>query len=135
MVKKFLLVYSEKQEIKAVVIDDDLMVTTVLKKMLSDAKIKAVAFQSDITAKEYLLKENVDIILTDLQIANVSGIDFIKEIKAFDNENASKPIIAITGDASINEADLQNIQAQEIIIKPVNKEELFSKLLKILSEE
>ncbi|MNF11067.1 hypothetical protein D3C80_2121840 [compost metagenome] len=70
-----------------------------------------------------------------MQIANVSGIDFIKEIKAFDNENASKPIIAITGDASINEADLQNIQAQEIIIKPVNKEELFSKLLKILSEE
>jgi len=133
--KEKLVALSEKQEIKAIVIDDDLMVTTVLKKMLSDAKIKAVAFQSDITAKEYLLKENVDIILTDLQIANVSGIDFIKEIKAFDNENASKPIIAITGDASINEADLQNIQAQEIIIKPVNKEELFSKLLKILSEE
>lgn len=133
--KEKLIALSEKQEIKAIVIDDDLMVTTVLKKMLSDAKIKAVAFQSDINAKEYLLKENVDIILTDLQIANVSGIDFIKEIKAFDNENASKPIIAITGDASINEADLQNIQAQEIIIKPVNKEELFSKLLKILSEE
>lgn len=133
--KEKLIALSEKQEIKAIVIDDDLMVTTVLKKMLSDAKIKAVAFQSDITAKEYLLKENVDIILTDLQIANVSGIDFIKEIKAFNNENASKPIIAITGDASINEADLQNIQAQEIIIKPVNKEELFSKLLKILSEE
>ena len=105
-----------------------------MKKMLSEVKFKVAAFQSDITAKEYLQKENIDIILTDLQIANVSGIDFIKEIKAMNNKNASKPIIAITGDASINEGDLQNIQAQEIIIKPVNKEELFSKLLKILQE-
>lgn len=130
-----LIAISEVQEIKAIIIDDDMMVTTILKKMLSDAQIKSVAFQSDITAKEYLLKENVDIILTDLQIANVSGMDFIKEIKALNNENASKPIIAITGDASINDGDLQNIQAQEIIIKPVNKEELFSKLLKVLSRE
>ncbi len=132
--KEKLVALSESREIKAVVVDDDLMVTTIMKKMLSEVKFKVAAFQSDITAKEYLQKENIDIILTDLQIANVSGIDFIKEIKAMNNENASKPIIAITGDASINEGDLQNIQAQEIIIKPVNKEELFSKLLKILQE-
>lgn len=132
--KEKLVSLSENRELKAIVIDDDLMVTTILKKMLLDVKFKVATFQSDITAKEYLQKENVDIILTDLQIANVSGIDFIKEIKTMKNENASKPIIAITGDASINDADLQNIQAQEIIIKPVNKEELFSKLLKVLQE-
>lgn len=130
--KEKLIALSKNRQIKAVIIDDDLMVITVLKKIVSEVQFKTVTFQSDIAAKEYFQKENCDIILTDLQIANVSGIDLIEDIKSLKNANSLVPIIAITGDASITENDLATIQADEIIIKPINKEELYAKLLKVL---
>ncbi|TPD65886.1 ATP-binding response regulator [Flavobacterium microcysteis] len=120
--------------INVAVIDDDRIITTLLKKLLSDVNFNMIGFNSDLAAKEYLQKENVDIILTDLQIANASGIDLIKDIKNIPNHNATVPIIAITGDAYMNSIELSSIQADELLIKPINKEELYSKLLKVLSK-
>ncbi|MBU7569492.1 MAG: response regulator, partial [Flavobacterium sp.] len=120
--------------IRVAVIDDDRIITTLLKKLLSDINFEMIGFNSDIAAKEYLQKENVNIILTDLQIANASGIDLIKDIKSIPNHNATVPIIAITGDTYMNSIELSSIQADELLIKPINKEELYSKLLKVLSK-
>lgn len=120
--------------IRVAVIDDDRIITTLLKKLLSDINFEMTGFNSDIAAKEYLKKENVNIILTDLQIANASGIDLIKDIKSIPNHNATVPIIAITGDTYMNSIELSSIQADELLIKPINKEELYSKLLKVLSK-
>lgn len=120
--------------IRVAVIDDDRIITTLLKKLLSDINFEMIGFNSDIAAKEYLQKENVNIILTDLQIANASGIDLIKDIKSIPNHNVTVPIIAITGDTYMNSIELSSIQADELLIKPINKEELYSKLLKVLSK-
>lgn len=120
--------------IRVAVIDDDRIITTLLKKLLSDINFEMIGFNSDIAAKEYLQKENVNIILTDLQIANASGIDLIKHIKSIPNHNTTVPIIAITGDTYMNSIELSSIQADELLIKPINKEELYSKLLKVLSK-
>lgn len=120
--------------IRVAVIDDDRIITALLKKLLSDINFDMIGFNSDIAAKEYLQKENVNIILTDLQIANASGIDLIKDIKSIPNHNATVPIIAITGDTYMNSIELSSIQADELLIKPINKEELYSKLLKVLSK-
>lgn len=124
-----------EQKIKAVVVDDDLMINAILKKMLSDVNFSVANFTSEKPAKEYLENEEADILITDLQIANISGIEFIRDVKAMKNKNSQIPIIAITGDASLTPADLPNIQAQEILIKPIDKEELYTKLLNILEDK
>jgi len=126
--------FSEK-EIKAVVVDDDLMINAILKKMLSDINFKVANFTSEKTAIAYLEKEEADLLITDLQIANISGIEFIRDVKVLKNKNSQIPIIAITGDASLTPADLPNIQAQEILIKPIDKEEFYTKLLLILEDK
>ncbi|MBC8645301.1 response regulator [Flavobacterium lindanitolerans] len=123
-----------KSGIRVAVIDDDRIITTLLKKLLADINFEMIGFNSDIAAKEYLKKENANIILTDLQIANASGIDLIKDIKSIPNHNATVPVIAITGDTYMNSIELSSIQADELLIKPINKEELYSKLLKVLSK-
>lgn len=130
--KEKLSTFFGDRKLKVAVVDDDLMITAIVKKILLNANCNVAVFNTDIALKNYLADENVDIILTDMQIANVSGIELIKEIKAMENPNSTVPIIAITGDASINEADLKNIQAQEIVIKPINKEELYAKILKVI---
>lgn len=119
-------------EIKVAVVDDDPMVMTILKKLLSDIHFTMIGFSTEEAIKEYLQNETVDIIMTDLQIANASGIELIKDIKNMKNKNASVPVIAITGDSYMNSIELSSIQADELVIKPVNREELYSKLLKVL---
>lgn len=130
--KEKLAHYFKDRQINVAIIDDDLMITSVLKKILSDANFNIAGFNSDITLKKHLEKENVDLILTDLQIANISGVELIKEIRAMENKNAQASIIIITGDASINESSLEKMQADEILTKPINKEELYAKILKVL---
>lgn len=115
------------------IVDDDTMVTTILKKLLSDVNFSVVAFNSEPAIKDYLQSETVDVILTDLQIAHASGIELVKEIKAMKNANAKVPVIALTGDSYMNSMDLKTTKVDEILIKPIDREELYSKLLKVLS--
>jgi len=124
-----------EQKIKVVAVDDDLMIIAILKKMLSDVNFAVATFTSEKTAKDYLENEEADLLITDLQIANISGIEFIRDVKALKNKNSQIPIIAITGDSSLSPADLPTIQAQEILIKPIDKEELYTKLLHILEDK
>lgn len=121
-------------EVKVAVVDDDALVLAILKKLLSDINFSMTSFSSEVAIKEYLQENTVDIILTDLQIANASGIDLIKDIKKMQNQNATAPIIAITGDSYMNSIEVSSIQADELLIKPIHREELYSKLLKVLQK-
>lgn len=118
--------------IKVAVVDDDMVITTILKKLFSDINFKVFTFSSSEKIKEFLVTENVDLILTDMQIANVSGEEVIKDIRNMKNRNSEVPIIIITGDANRNNNDLEKLQVKEVIIKPINREELYSKVLKVL---
>jgi CheY-like chemotaxis protein len=80
-----------------------------------------------------LNKNTVDLIITDIQIGNYSGFDLAIDIKTMKNTNANATIIAITADSFINaiEIDKQNFNA--VIIKPIEKEEFYHKLVTVLS--
>jgi len=113
-------------------IDDDPITLILIKKLISKINFKITTFQDVQEAKIYLEKQEVDIIISDLKISNYSGLDFIKEIKKIENNNATKPIILVTGDSYMEASDLKSLQIDEILIKPINKEELYSKILKVL---
>ena len=72
--------------------------------------------------------------LAIVQICDYSGFDFIEDIKEIKNNNAKIPIIVITGDSYMNTANLEELQIDEIIIKPINKEELFFKIYTVLNQ-
>ncbi len=127
LIRKF-----EGKEMRVAVVDDDKVVTAVVKKILSGINFKVDAFSNSHSIIEFLKTENVDIILTDMQIDTISGEEVIKEIKALGNKNSESPIIIITGDTYKSSLDLTALQADEILIKPIDKEELYAKLLKVL---
>lgn len=117
---------------EVLVVDDDLMSLMIIKKLINKINFKATTFQNVEEAKIYLAKQKVDIIISDLQISNYSGLDFAKDLKNLNNNNAPTPIILITGDSYMADSDLKTLQIDEILIKPINKEELYSKILKVL---
>jgi len=117
---------------KVAIVDDDILVTTILKKMFQKINFDTIIFNSGEEILDYLKTESADLIISDLQIGNYSGVQLIREIKAFNNLNSKIPIIAITGDANISKVDSKSIGANEILIKPVDKEELYSKVFDLM---
>lgn len=120
------------QKIKIALVDDDEIVLTLVKKLATNIGFTITTFNKSQDIIAYLETEIVDIIISDLQIANHSGIELIKDIKKLKNNNRFAKIIAITGDISRNETNIKDIQADDILIKPINKEEFYYKLLKII---
>lgn len=123
--------FAEKPK-KVAIVDDDLMVTTVLKKIFKNIHFESVVYNTGEEVLSHLKSENVDLIVSDLQIGTYSGFQIIREIKAFENHNSKVPIIVITGDTNISNMDSKTIGADEILAKPINKEELYSKILKLM---
>jgi len=120
------------KNIKLALVDDDQMLITIMKKLTAKIGFSMASFSNTDAIKTYLETETVDLIITDLQIANTSGIELIKDIKQLKNSNATTPIMLVTGNNYLSESDLEEIGADEILIKPVNKEEFYAKLLKVL---
>lgn len=122
----------ENSKKEFVVIDDDTMTLLLLKKILSKINVKVTTFQEVEAAQEYLSTNEIDLLITDLQISSYSGFDLIDHIKELSNKNANIPIVVVTGDSYMNTANLQELHIDEILIKPVAAEELFFKINKVL---
>ncbi|MBN1117760.1 MAG: response regulator [Bacteroidales bacterium] len=68
-------------------------------------------------------EENIDIVITDLKMPEMNGIEFIRKIKAI---NPSKKCILLTAyyePSLANDPELQSI-IFKYIVKPFNKQEL-----------
>ncbi len=131
--KTRLLSKFENRTIQVAVIDDDKIASKVIEKLLDKINFKHTTFDNVPAFKKHLNKNTVDLIITDIQIGNYSGFDLARDIKTMKNTNANAAIIAITADSFINaiEIDKQNFNA--VIIKPIEKEEFYHKLVTVLS--
>lgn len=122
----------ENKPVTVAFVDDDVMVTTILRKFLGDVNFNSVEFHSANAIKSYLDDHTVDLIITDLDISGYSGLELIREIRQIENQNATAPIVVITGNDYAHNLPLDKEAIDEIIIKPIDREEFYSKLLKIL---
>ncbi len=122
----------KNKSVKVALVDDDIFTLTIVKKLLSNINFTVVTFETITAIKEYLETEIVDLIITDIHIFDQSGIDFAREIKNSKNKNADCPIIIITGDVFMNSVNYKTINADEILTKPINKDEFYLKIFNVL---
>lgn len=115
------------------ILDDDPIVIAILSKLLKEIHFTVKEFNTCNSLREFLKTQTVDLVITDLQLPDGSGIDFSKELKNTAKGWANIPFVALTGDNYMNNINPGEIGMEEIIIKPLNKEELYTKLLKVLS--
>lgn len=120
------------KEIKVALVDDDILMTTILKKLLTEIKCTPIIFHSANEITNYLDENDVDLIISDLQISGVSGLELVKSIKTKNNKNAKVPIIAITGDQYMETVDYKELNFDEILIKPIEREELYLKIFTVM---
>jgi len=73
-------------------------------------------------AREILEKEDVDLVITDIKMPQMSGMDVLKFVKGKDSET---PVIMITAYGSVKQAvDALKAGALDYVVKPFDVEEL-----------
>lgn len=115
------------------VIEDNDIARKVVVSLLNDAKLNSKAMADGESGLELAKKQKFSLILTDIGLPGISGIEFAKQYRAYEKQSGDKPvpIIAITGHAEGKFYD-ECIGAgiNEVIIKPIRPEVLHNIVVK-----
>lgn len=107
---------------RIVVVDDDRLVVSMLEDLFVQEGHDVRGFTSSVDAKAYLQKEPVDLVITDLKMPEVSGLDLLREIRAQSNETQ---VIIITGYASLQTTlEAVSLGAFDYLTKPFMVDEV-----------
>jgi two-component system capsular synthesis sensor histidine kinase RcsC len=114
---------------KLLIVDDDLIVRTVCQHYFQRF-FNVVLANNGINALAFLNKEMVDLVLTDIYMPEMSGIELTKAIRQLDNQN--KQVIIIGMSATSEEIYQEAIAARmnQLHQKPVD----FLKIHQYLSQ-
>jgi DNA-binding NtrC family response regulator len=115
---------------KILVVDDDLEMRSLLSDVLREEGFSVVALGESLEALKILKKEEFDVVITDLRMKGMKGLDLLKEV----NQLASlTPVIIITAFGTIESA-IQAIKmgAYDYITKPFRADEIVLTVKKAL---
>ncbi len=126
------LVLPEDCQPEILVVDDSMINRDILLKLLTGAGFKVVEAIGGGEALELLQRESFDLILLDIRMPDISGIDVVKEIRQ--RMKLGLPVVAVT--ASVNEK-LQHHHREMgfdgYICKPFRSEELLEVIADLLN--
>lgn len=119
-----------KSEFHILVIDDDLEYAETCARTLERSGFVVNAKSSpEAGLKEIAQDRNIDLVLTDLQMPDMDGIEFLKAIK---RQKSSVEVIIMTGYGTIESAvRAVKAGAGEYITKPFDKDELLNAVRKV----
>lgn len=101
---------------KILLVDDDPQVLESTEAMLIDKDFSVISCDNAGKAIEILQENNIDVVLTDIMMPGISGIDLLERIHELD---AHMPVILITAYADLNVAmDAISKGAFDLLIKP-----------------
>jgi CheY-like chemotaxis protein/glycine cleavage system H lipoate-binding protein len=114
------------QKINILVVDDEQIILDSIRKLLRNEDYEIFTVSSVSEGLDAIKKNDINIVLTDLMMPEIDGLEFMQMIK---KDNPKIPVIMITGFATINTA-LQATQlgAFDYIAKPFSKKELLGVL-------
>ena len=125
------LMEKKNSDINVLIVDDDLSVRNTIDEYIANAGFSTLAASSAEEALELIEKNNFAVVITDIRLPGLGGLELTKVIK---QKNGSD-VIVVTGysdDYSYEEAI--NIGASDFVIKPVRLEELLLRLRRVLKE-
>lgn len=111
---------------KVLVVDDEERFRITLKKLLTANGLDTNAVGSGMEAIEELQQHSYDVILLDVKMPGMSGIEALAKLKKVDPE---VEVIILTGHASVDVAvEIMKLGGYEYLLKPCPMDELLAKI-------
>jgi CheY-like chemotaxis protein len=115
------------------VVDDEADVIRMITLILEDADYRVISVNRGEDAIKQLASEPVDLVITDIIMPDMEGIEFIRSVQA---SHPALPVIAISGGGRSHNSDFlkfaRSLGAQATLPKPFRREELLAVVSKIL---
>jgi DNA-binding NtrC family response regulator len=111
---------------KVMIVDDEADFLETIIKRLQARKIEVTGAESGQKALEILAAQDIDVIILDVKMPGMDGIETLREIK---KRKPLTEVIMLTGHASV-ESGIQGMQlgAFDYVMKPVALDELLEKM-------
>jgi two-component system response regulator GlrR len=118
-----------------VVIDDEVKLTKVLGQLLAKNDFTVHTFEDGRRAMEFLARERADLVITDLYMDHMDGMEIVKTVK---NSYPAIKIIVMSGGSQVVDMDCltvaKMIGADRSLDKPVKLEVLLSTIRELDAE-
>ena len=114
------------KEFRVLIVDDELDFLETIVKRLKRRQVDATGIDSGIKALELLEKEHFDVVILDVRMPGLDGIETLKEMK---KKRPLLEVIMLTGHASV-ESGVQGMQygAFDYVMKPADINDLLEKI-------
>ena len=116
------------------VVDDDKLAQNLIKAALAKENYTVIFAANGFEALMLLRKQRPDLILMDMNMPEIDGLEVTRRIKASELL-AAIPIIMVTGNnTKIDVMNCLKAGASDYIVKPINREILLDKISKLLTK-
>lgn len=121
---------------RVLIAEDSSVIQNLTKKILQFQKFEIYAVKNGKEVLKALENDTYDVILLDINMPQMDGMECAKAIRALDDEVKSKiPIIAITGNAkNYTDEEFKSVGINEYIPKPLDFDRLVISVKKWTAE-
>jgi len=111
---------------RVLIAEDSSVIQNLVKKILEFQNFEITAVKNGEQVLQLLQKENFDLILLDINMPVMDGMDCVKAIRGLEDKAKSEiPVVAITGNArNYSEEEFKEAGFNEILMKPLNFDRL-----------
>ncbi len=107
---------------KVLIVDDDRRTRRVLQLVAERLALQSVAFDNAESALQALRDESAELVLTDLRMPGIGGIEFLRQLRALDPR---VPVIVLTAYGTVEAAvEAMKLGAADFIAKPFDLDAL-----------
>lgn len=120
---------AEWQQKKVLVVDDDPLNILLLQTILTKWKIPTQVAYKGSEALEKLAASPTDLVLTDMNMPGMSGLELLEQIRQLEGENSQIPVVAVTANAMKHDLDFYLRKGMTAyLLKPFQESELLALL-------
>jgi CheY-like chemotaxis protein len=121
---------------KVLIAEDSSVIQNLVKKILEFQNFEITVVKNGEQVVTLLGKEDFDVILLDINMPVMDGMECVKAIRALPNpKTAAIPVVAITGNArNYSDADFTAAGFNDVLMKPLNFDKLVS-VVKALTDK
>ena len=121
-------------EYSILAIDDTDIILEILKVQLESEGYKVTTARNGNSAKNLIQLTKYDLILLDIEMPDINGVDLLKFIKK-QGDNIETPVIMLTADNDPEKVNAcMSNGAKDYVLKPINIEPLKKRISRILQE-
>src|SRR5690606_17520354 len=115
----------ENRPLRVIAVDDNPANLKLLTALLEDLHVQVTACDSGIKALRHIEQREFDLILMDIQMPVMDGVEAARRIRVMEKGERRTPIIAVTAHALASEKhNLLNSGMDDYVTKPINESQL-----------